>query len=102
MTSEPVRLLLMTDYAADPLWMRTSDGKGRGMVPLATLPLSPQLRRRLRAWAAAYEALLAPDYRWPSPAAYAEFVDEGRRLLVLVREELGAGYDVQYFEEPLQ
>ncbi len=87
----------MTDYLADPLWTRGPTGAGTAMVRLDSLPLSAELKARLRAWAARYDALMNSDYEWPSEADKDTWDAEGRALLPLVRAELGPGYDVQYY-----
>lgn len=44
---EPVRLLLMADYLADPLWYRAPEGMGGTMISLDRLSLSRPLKERL-------------------------------------------------------
>ena len=51
--SEPQRMLVMADYGADPIWLRTADGRGTVSLQLERLPLSDGLIARLRAWAGA-------------------------------------------------
>ena len=62
----PVPLLLMADYLADPIWTRSSSGAGGCTVPLDRLPLGDELKSRLRAWAARFDALMDTGYEWPS------------------------------------
>ncbi|MGH3189113.1 MAG: hypothetical protein ACRDPY_37870 [Streptosporangiaceae bacterium] len=96
---EPVvPLLLMADYLADPLWYRSSSGAGECMVSLDRLPLSAELKSQLRAWAARYDALMDTGYEWSGRLEEAAWDADGRALLEPLREELGRGYDVQYFD----
>lgn len=98
----PVPLLLMADYLADPVWTRTSSGAGGCMVPLDRLPLGAELKGRLRAWAARFDALMDTEYQWPSRSEEISWVGDGRVLLETLQEELGRGYDVQYFDHCAQ
>lgn len=91
-------LLLMADYGADPLWHRTPAGKGNPMICLDTLPLSTELKGRLRTWARRHDELMDPVYAGPSATAEAEWVAKGQALLEPLRRELGPEYDVEYFE----
>jgi hypothetical protein len=88
-----MRLKMMADYGAFPLW--AVDG---GLEPDA-LPLSPALITDLQTWADEHDRLLGPTFEWPSDQARARFVADGRRLLARVRDELGPGYQVAYFNE---
>ncbi len=94
----PVPLLLMADYLADPIWTRSSSGAGGCTVPLDRLPLGDELKSRLHAWAARFDALMDTGYEWPSRMEEIAWVREGRVLLETLRQELGRGYDVQYFD----
>jgi hypothetical protein len=94
----PVPLLLMADYLADPIWTRSSSGAGGCTVPLDRLPLGDELKSRLHAWAARFDALMDTGYEWPSRMEEIAWVSEGRVLLETLRQELGWGYDVQYFD----
>ncbi len=98
----PVPLLLMADYLADPVWTRTSSGAGGCMVPLDRLPLGAELKGKLRAWAARFDALMDTGYQWPSGREEITWVGDGRVLLKTLQEELGRGYDVQYFDHGTQ
>lgn len=115
---------LMADYGAFPLWAvpgdlpsppaadhfwtaeRPSDDSSSpawevwagGLAPDA-LPLSEALIAALQDWADEHDRLLGPTFEWPSAEAQAAFVADGRRLLGRVREELGPGYEVVYFDE---
>jgi len=92
------RVKLMADYGAFPLWWLNRRGGGPGIHPDA-LPLSPELKMRLLAWAAVYDQLMQTDYEWPNDQALAAFVRQGWALLAELREELGPGYEVWYFNE---
>jgi hypothetical protein len=95
---QPVSILLMADYGADPLWRRYESVQGTRVVNLTldSLPLSSPLKRELRAWATRFDALSRTDYAWPSRAARQQWVTDGQALLDPVRRELGPGYDVTY------
>lgn len=90
-------LVLMADYFADPLWRRSAEGKGGAMVPLESLPLGGELIRRLRAWAAQFDARSdSLGEEWQDPAAEQAWLAQGRELRVAVQDELGPEYDVTY------
>jgi hypothetical protein len=91
------RLKLMADYQCFPLWWH--GGRWIGMIQPDVLPLSEELKRRLSAWAAVYDGLMQTDYQWPSAAAQAAFVRDGRVLLAALREELGPDYEVWYVND---
>lgn len=91
-------ILLMADYGADPLWRRGQGGKANGMIALDALPLSTRLTQDLRAWAARFDALSETDYEWPNTADERKWVADGQALLEPDQRELGAGYDVSYFD----
>jgi hypothetical protein len=42
---------------------------------------------------------LMADYQWPTAAAQAAFVRDGRVLLAALRDELGPDYEVWYFND---
>lgn len=95
----------MADYGAFPLWAVPDDGPVSaddfwvgGLAPDA-LPLSASLVAELQGWAGLHDRLLGPTFEWPSELAKIAFVEEGRRLLALVRGELEPGYEVVYFDE---
>lgn len=67
------------------------------MIGLDTLPLSPEMKSRLRAWAKRHDSIMDTDYEWPSDADEAAWVAEGQAMLDLLRHELGEKYDVTYF-----
>jgi hypothetical protein len=92
-----IPVLLMADYYADPLWHRSPAGKGAVMISLDSLPLSAELKIRLRKWAQRFDELMETDYEWPSDAEAAAWVAEGQALLEPLRHELGDEYDVTYF-----
>jgi hypothetical protein len=95
----------MADYGAFPLWAVPDDGSVSaddfwvgGLAP-DELPLSASLVAQLQGWVDRHDRLLGPRFEWPSEQAKVAFVEEGRRLLGLVRDELGSGYEVVYFDE---
>ncbi len=69
-----------------------------GLAP-DDLPLSVSLIAALQDWADEHDRLLGPTFEWPSTEAKVAFVADGRQLLARVREELGPGYEVVYFDE---
>lgn len=87
---------LMADYHCWPLWGVAADDLGD--IDPADLPLSEDLRLRLRRWAAAYDATLVEDdpvrSGFASDAAAAAFEAEGRALGEALATELGDGYRV--------
>ena len=89
----------MADYLAEPLWSRSATGAGACSMSLDGFSLSAELKRRLRDWAARYDALMQTGYEWPDPAYEAVWIADGRALLEAVRTELGPDYDVEYFDE---
>ena len=94
----------MADYGAFPLWAVpdgpiSADDVWVGALDPAELPLSASLVAELRGWADMYDRLLGPAFAWPSEQAKAAFAEQGRRLLALVRDELGPEYEVVYFDE---
>ncbi|MGH3430693.1 MAG: hypothetical protein ACRDQZ_24530 [Mycobacteriales bacterium] len=96
----PIPILLDADYGADPLWRRDSSRPGgSSMLPLDNLPLSPELKGRLRAWADRFDDLMHTDYEWPTAAEEARWIAEGRALVEPLRAELGPGYKVEYFHD---
>lgn len=84
----------MADYGAFPLWADQA-----GDLDTGELPLSASLVAELQEWAETHDRLLGPTFEWPSRQAKFDFVAEGRRLLDLLREELGPGYEVVYFDD---
>lgn len=98
MAKDRRRVKLMADYGAFPLWWLNRRSGGPTGDP-DELPLSPELKTRLLAWAAVYDQLARTNYEWPSDHARAVFVQQGRALLADLREELGGGYELWYFDE---
>lgn len=83
---------IMCDYCADPLW-----GPNGGMEVLEGLPVPEDLRERLRAWAALYDAQDpgSPDGIRLDLLAFAE---EGRSIARAVKAAL-PDWTVIYFDE---
>jgi len=48
--------------------------------------------------AARFDALMDTGYEWPSRREEIAWAGDGRVLLETLRQELGRGYDVQYFD----
>jgi hypothetical protein len=94
-----VPLVMMADYLADPMWVRSPSGRGGRMVPLEELPLSADLVGRLRAWAGVFDDLARTNYEWPSAEAHLRWIDTGRSLCEEARAELGDLFDVAYFHD---
>jgi hypothetical protein len=91
---EKRRLVLYADYFADPLWTEAG-GMPAAMVALEDLPLSAELRAKLRTWPATFDSL-AGKPGWPSTSAREQWNLEGERLRNLVAGALGQGYSVTY------
>ena len=93
--TNPIRLILKADFSSsDPLWLRTDDDKGSRMLSLDSLPLSGGLKRELREWAARHDELNDPPFVWGADSDLDEWRRHGQDLLVALRTELGASYDV--------
>jgi hypothetical protein len=91
----PVPLLVMSDFAADPVWLRAPDGGAARMVRLERLPLSESLCANLRAWAKEHDAWSVADYVGVTPERRDAWIRRGEALTREVREELGPEWDVQ-------
>lgn len=87
---------LMADYQCYPIW-NMSPGEYGDMAP-CELPISKELQRRLLKWASIYDETLDSDYPpnsgFKSDKLESEFRREGERLLISLREELGAEFSV--------
>ena len=92
--TEPVRLVFKADFASDPLWLRTEDGRGSRMLSLDSMPLSRELKRELREWAARHDELSDPPFAWGADSELDEWKRHGQELLAALRTELGPSYDV--------
>jgi hypothetical protein len=93
------KLLLMADWAADPVWERDDEtGRAKCMLPLEALPLGPALAARLRGWARTHDEMFDPPDEdvEVDPDRLSAWVEEGRELLPAMRTELGDGFDVRY------
>lgn len=96
-----ISLVLMADYFADPIWRRSSDPEDAadcGMINLDSLPLSTDLKDRLRAWARRHddELLGTEECQWTCADAQAEWIAQGRTLLHELRRELGPDHEITY------
>ncbi|MGZ4502701.1 MAG: hypothetical protein ACXVW3_02355 [Nocardioidaceae bacterium] len=58
-----------------------------------------RLPARSRTWDARFDARQHSDHEWPDAASRVAWTEEGSHLSDAVRDELGPGYDVQYFHE---
>jgi len=98
----PVRLKLMWDYDAFPVW---NDASNDPPVNVKEIPISDELRRQLQAWSDE-----GTDLAWgereptsrltkaPSEMARRAWEVKGRDLLHQLRDELGRDYLVGYFD----
>jgi hypothetical protein len=93
--TDQTRLLLMAEFGTEePLWLLSPEGKaGRG-IPLDRLPLTEDLKQKLRTWTRHHDELNDPPFSWGTRDELEEFMKEGRSLLFQIREELGSGYDI--------
>ncbi|MGX9565523.1 hypothetical protein [Pseudomonas viciae] len=87
---------LMADYQCFPVW-NMLPGDYRDMDP-CELPISKELQVRILKWAAIYDETLDADYPpssgFKSEELEREFRREGERLVMMLREELGADFSV--------
>ena len=84
---------LVAEYQCFPLW-EASPGEFGNIDP-ETLPLSPDLRKRLYEWAENYDATLnmedPKESRFANAKVESEFWEEGRAIAEDLRVELGGG-----------
>jgi hypothetical protein len=91
------RLRLIPDYECFALW----DIDGVENVDPANLPISSDLKERIRRWEDAYNNTLNQDD--PSASGFRNsneensFDREGRLIWEELKKELGESYDVRYF-----
>ena len=89
----------MADHECSPLW---EPGTASYSVAPETLPISADLRKKLWAWAAMYDATLnRADPATSSFANEAErhyFIRQGLILQDYLQQELGEGFVVEYFD----
>jgi hypothetical protein len=98
--TDRIRLKLMADYHAFPVWY-VDHCMGTSVSP-DLLGLSASLAHDLQAWSDEYtEAMYAaPSLDSPKAATLADSCDgRGRALLVRLREELAGGYVVGYVDD---
>ena len=89
---------LMADYAPWPLWGRS------GLLSEDDLPLSPQLKDRIKRWLNAYDQTpqVPGAGTWTPPLSdtagdeEATWVAEGTEIRDAIQRELGSGYRVIY------
>lgn len=94
------RIKMMADYFCHPLWR--NGGVEVGDIDPASLPISEGLQRDLDAWARAFDAILDMDDPankggWESPQARDDFAARGADIAQRLREELGPGWEVDYW-----
>jgi len=97
------KIRLMADYFCHPLWH--NGGVDVGDIDPASLPISEELQSDLNAWARAFDAILDMDDPgnkggFASQQARDEFVVRGEELAARLREELGAGWEIEYWPLP--
>ena len=91
------QVTVMADYGAFPLW----GGKNGGMLLPDALPLSDGLRDELIRWSDDYDRILRTNgYEWPSEQVMTAWNRRGLGLARRVARELGASYQVVFFDEP--
>jgi len=99
--AQKLKLKLMPDYDCFPLWWVEHPHGLMGDVDPAFLPLAPVTRRRLLAWAKAFDESLDRDDPGNSPPQppeqLAAFAREGLALLKQLRAELDHEYEVVYY-----
>lgn len=97
------RIKLMADYECYPLW--NMDGEVGDIDPM-TLPLSPETRADLQAWAAMYDNILDWDDPAKSGFKCSEdadlFESKGLELWQKLQGELADEYEVVYQSYRLQ
>jgi hypothetical protein len=90
-------LALMAEYDCFAIWDRDTPDNLNADV----LPISDQLKSRIHAWEAAFEATQVRDdpvaSGFSDPSALAAFDEEGRQIWRTLIEELGGGYYVRYY-----
>ena len=98
MGDRQMKIRLYADYAPWPLW-----GPGGGPLAEDELPVSDELRQRIRAWFNAYDSHPRPDWPiWVAPSGLSDdeeevaWVAEGEAIRVRLANELGPGYVVEF------
>jgi hypothetical protein len=93
-----IRIKLMTDYCAYPLW--GLDPENIGDINPESLPLSWSTLKRLEVWSNTYNNILNWDdpasSTFPSQESLEEFEQDGISLWLQLREELAPEYEVFY------
>ncbi len=69
---------------------------GRREVVGRAVPISPELRYRLRVWNDTWQNVLDPvfEVRWPDPEIGRQWIAEGESLLRDLQEEVGPAFRV--------
>lgn len=88
-----MRLRLMADYTADPVW--TDEGMG----DLEDLPISARLRKELREWAHEWKLILGPSFEVREKDRYRRWTASGERHALHLEKELGPAFEVEYWHQ---
>ncbi|HEC1651981.1 TPA: hypothetical protein R1156_003968 [Yersinia enterocolitica] len=95
------KIKLMADYQCHPLW-DVSPEDYRDISP-EELPISSELKYRLREWAERYDAILnindPASSGFESKEEEKQFIEDGHKLVRLLQEELGDSYNITYHYE---
>ena len=93
------KLILGSEYMADPIFCPDPDGMGH--ISVDDLPLSPQLRNEIRQWDAVFQntfnADYPPDSKFSSDEAERHHIERGRAIALLLQQELGDNYEIVYY-----
>ncbi len=90
----PTVITLMADFGADPLWDMTP--RNSGMLGLASVPLSDDLRHDLTVWAREYDQKELADEPWVDKSTW---IARGSHLARRLEEELPSGTRVVHGED---
>lgn len=93
-----IRLRLTCEYLAGPIFCPDPDRMGH--IDIEDLPLSQELRAKIRKWDGEYQATFNSDYPPDSSFTTHEVelrhIAEGIQLAKLIQQELESGYSVEY------
>ena len=93
------RIALYPDVDAFPLWFIDEEGREIANTGPNALPISPNLRAALSAWARRSDENLDEEYDEADPEVERGLAEEARRLAVALRTELGPDYVVTCYAE---
>lgn len=91
-------LKLMADYHCHPIWETSSESFGD--ISPEDLPISVELKNRLREWAKRYDDIL--NINDPASSGFKNekeeksFIDTGYKLAECLQRELGSAYKITY------